>query len=138
MGYDIEKEKREAIEAGQRALHSLRAAQDNLSSARNWGLWDIFQGGFFSSMVKQSKMQHARQCMEQARYDQDNFSRELRDVSMIYDLHIETSDLLTFADVFFDNAFVDLMVQDRINKARRQIDEAIRRVEDVLRQLQRY
>ena len=31
MGYDIEKEKREAIEAGQRALHSLRAAQDNLS-----------------------------------------------------------------------------------------------------------
>lgn len=57
---------------------------------------------------------------------------------MIYDLHIETSDLLTFADVFFDNAFVDLMVQDRINKARRQIDEAIRRVEDVLRQLQRY
>ena len=43
MGYDIEKEKREAIEAGQRALHSLRAAQDNLSSARNWGLWDIFQ-----------------------------------------------------------------------------------------------
>ena len=126
MGYDIEKEKREAIEAGQRALHSLRAAQDN------------FQGGFFSSMVKQSKMQHARQCMEQARYDLDNFSRELRDVSMIYDLHIETSDLLTFADVFFDNAFVDLMVQDRINKARRQIDEAIRRVEDVLRQLQRY
>ena len=89
-------------------------------------------------MVKQSKMQHARQCMEQARYDLDNFSRELRDVSMIYYLHIETSDLLTFADVFFDNAFVDLMVQDRINKARRQIDEAIRRVEDVLRQLQRY
>ena len=30
MGYDIEKEKREAIEAGQRALSSLRTAEENL------------------------------------------------------------------------------------------------------------
>ena len=38
MGYDIEKEKREAIEAGQRALSSLRTAKENLNSAKNWGL----------------------------------------------------------------------------------------------------
>lgn len=36
MGYDIEKEKREAIEAGQRALSSLRTAKENLNSAKNW------------------------------------------------------------------------------------------------------
>ena len=30
MGYDIEKEKREAIEAGRRALNSLSAAKENL------------------------------------------------------------------------------------------------------------
>lgn len=138
MGYDIEKEKREAIDAGYRALQSLRAAQDYLSSASNWGLLDIFKGGFFTSMVKQSKMQQARQYIEQAKYDLDNFSRELRDVTMMCDLHLETGDFLSFADVFFDNAFVDLMVQDRISKARRQIDEAVRRVEDALRQLQRY
>ena len=41
MGYDIEKEKREAIEAGQRALSSLRTAEENLNSAKNWGLVDI-------------------------------------------------------------------------------------------------
>ena len=29
MGYDIEKEKREAIEAGRRALNSLQAAKEN-------------------------------------------------------------------------------------------------------------
>ena len=34
MGYDIEKEKREAIEAGQRALSSLRTAKENLNSAK--------------------------------------------------------------------------------------------------------
>lgn len=46
MGYDIEKEKREAIEAGQRALSSLRTAEENLNSAKNWGLVDMFGGGF--------------------------------------------------------------------------------------------
>ena len=38
MGYDIEKEKREAIEAGRRALNSLQTAKENLNSAKNWGL----------------------------------------------------------------------------------------------------
>ena len=41
MGYDIEKEKREAIEAGRRALNSLSAAKENLNSAKNWGLVDM-------------------------------------------------------------------------------------------------
>ena len=44
MGYDIEKEKREAIEAGRRALNSLQAAKENLNSAKNWGLVDMFGG----------------------------------------------------------------------------------------------
>lgn len=38
--YDIEKEKREAINAGNRALNSLRTARENLNSAKNWGLAD--------------------------------------------------------------------------------------------------
>ena len=38
MAYDLEKEKREAVDAGNRALRSLRAAQDNLNSAKNWGI----------------------------------------------------------------------------------------------------
>lgn len=51
MGYDIEKEKREAIEAGRKALNSLSAAKENLNSAKNWGLVDMFGGGFFSTML---------------------------------------------------------------------------------------
>ena len=46
--YDIEKmKKREAINAGNRALNSLRTARENLNSAKNWGLADMFVGGFF-------------------------------------------------------------------------------------------
>lgn len=39
MEYNLEKEKREAMEAGQRALRSLQAAQNNLNSAKNWGMF---------------------------------------------------------------------------------------------------
>ncbi len=51
MGYDIEKEKREAIEAGRRALKVFSAAKENLNSAKNWGLVDMFGGGFFTTML---------------------------------------------------------------------------------------
>lgn len=82
--YNYEKERREAIEAGQRALNSLRAAQKELESARNWGLVDLFGGGFISSMLKQGKMNTAQNHMEQARYDLQNFSKELRDVNEVW------------------------------------------------------
>lgn len=135
MTYDLEKEKREAIDAGSRALRSLRAAQDNLNSAKNWGIWDMFGGGFISTMVKHSKMDQAKQNMEEARNDLRNFSRELNDVNMTCHLDIETGDFLSFADWFFDGFVVDWMVQDRINQASRQLEEAICRVEGILRQL---
>lgn len=137
MSYDLEKEKREAMDAGNRALRSLKEAQNNLNSARNFGIWDMFGGGFISTMAKHSKMDRAKQNMEQAKYDLRNFSRELNDVNMACHLDIETGDFLSFADWFFDGFVVDWMVQDRINQASNQVAEAIRRVEGILRQLQR-
>ena len=136
MGYDMEKEKREAIDAGRRAINSLKTARDNLNSAKNWGLADMFGGGFFTTMFKQSKMEQARQNMEQAKYDLRNFSRELNDVNMACDLNLNTGDFLAFADYFFDGFVVDWMVQDRINNARHQVEEAIRRTEYIINQLQ--
>lgn len=73
--------------------------------------------------------------MEQAKYDLRNFSRELNDVNLALHLDLETGDFLSFADWFFDGFVVDWMVQDRINQAGRQVTEAIRRVESILRQL---
>ena len=56
MAYNFEKEKREAIDAGNKALESLRTAKENLDSAHNWGLFDMFAGGLISSLAKRSKM----------------------------------------------------------------------------------
>ncbi len=136
MTYDIQKEKREAIDAGRKAISSLETARDNLNSAKNWGLVDMFGGGFFTTMIKHSKIDQAKENMEQAKYDLRNFSIELRDVNMACDLNFDIGDFLTFADYFFDGFFVDWMVQDRISTAKRQVEEAIRRIENIVDQLQ--
>ena len=138
MAYDMEKEKREAIDAGRRALTSLREAQNDLNSAKNWGILDMIGGGFVTTMIKRGKMDQAKQNMEQAKHALRSFSRELNDVNTAFHLDIETRDFLSFADWFFDGFFVDWMVQDRISQASAQVAEAIRRVEDVLRQLEQY
>ena len=62
---------------------------------------------------------------------------ELNDVNMACNLNIDTGDFLSFADYFFDGFVVDWVVQDRINNAKRQVEEAIRRTESIVNQLQR-
>ena len=89
MAYDFEKERNEAIAAGERALTSLRAAREELRSAGNWGLVDLFGGGMISGLVKHSKMGNAQRYMEQAKLDLQSFSRELQDINMTHNLNFE-------------------------------------------------
>ena len=131
---DHEQERQEAIIAGERALDSLYEAQNQLRKARNWGIYDIIGGGFISSLIKHSKIDNARSCIERAKYDLQCFNRELRDVS--YDINVDVGDLLTFFDLM-DSFFADLLVQSRIADASRRIDDAIWRVQDILNPLRR-
>ena len=131
---DYEKERQEAIIAGERALDSLYEAQNQLRKARNWGIYDILGGGFISSLIKHSKIDNARSCIERARYDLQCFNRELRDVS--YDINVDIGDFLTFFDLM-DSFFADLLVQSRIADASRRIEDAIWRVQDILNHLKR-
>ncbi len=135
MAYDYERERTEAIDAGNRALYSLKLAQTDLNSARNWGVFDMVGGGMISSLAKQSKMNNAKQHMEQAKEDLYRFSRELQDVNINLNLNLETGDFLSFADWFFDNLAVDWMVQSRIEDASKQVGNAIYQVESILRNL---
>ncbi|MBP5163366.1 MAG: hypothetical protein ILP16_10390 [Spirochaetales bacterium] len=130
---DYLKEKQEAIEAGQRALSSLREAREHISTAKGFGLWDLFGGGGFVSLAKHYKIGRAKDAIERAKYDLQVFSRELRDVEMNLDINI--GDFLTIFDLM-DNFFADIMVQSRLSDASRRIDEAIRSVEQCLQTLQ--
>lgn len=133
--YDRQKELKEAVQAGQRALQCLYAARDELNKARNWGIVDMIGGGLISTLVKRSKISNAQSCMDQARTALKAFSDELDDVRDLQGLKIDTDDFLDFADWFFDGFVVDFLVQDRINTALSQVEDAIRRVENILRRL---
>lgn len=80
-------------------------------------------------------MDQAKQNMEQDKYDLQNFSRELNDVNMACNLNINTNDFLAFADYLLDGFVIDWMVQNRINKAKQQVREEIRRTENIIAQL---
>ena len=135
--YNRQKEIQEAIHAGENALRHLYSARDELRSAGNWGLLDMFGGNFLSGMMKHSKMDQARRSMENARNALASFRSELQDV---HDpaLNMDIDGFLTFADFFFDGFLVDLLVQSRISKAKQQVEDAIRRGEDTLRKLRQY
>ena len=132
MNETMAREIREARAAGIRALNSLRKAQDYLNSARGWGILDMLGGGMISTLVKHSKLESAREYLDQAEYDLQVFRRELADIRLP---DVQIGGMLAFADFFFDGFLADLLVQRRINEARRRIDEARRRVEDILRRL---
>ncbi|HIT90352.1 MAG TPA: hypothetical protein IAC41_08035 [Candidatus Merdenecus merdavium] len=134
MGYDLNKEIKEAINAGENALRSLKEAQKYLNSAGNWGLVDIFGGGFFTDMIKHSKINNARQCMEAARQDLRSFQRELNDIDE-YIPNIDVGDFLTFADFFFDGFLADVFVQSKISDAKRNVEDAIFRVQNLVSRL---
>ena len=136
--YNRDREIREAVEAGERALRSLKEAKRNLGSARGWGIIDMFGGRGVSGLLKHVKIGDARSSLNRAKDDLDLFRRELYDVRDIQGLDIEVGNFLTFADFFFDGFLADVMVQSRIRKAQRKIDDAIDRVEELLEKLRRY
>ena len=70
--------------------------------------------------------------MPSARQDLWEFRNEL---SYLPEININIDGFLTFADFFFDGFLSDVFIQSRINDAKRQLDEAIRRTESVLSQL---
>jgi len=132
-----EQEIREALQAADNALFHLRQAQRQLRSARNWGLYDLFGGGFFSTLIKHSKMNRARNEVEAARDAVCRFSRELSDVAGSAQFEMDTDDFLSFADYFFDGFMADYMMQNRIGRARDQVDNAIVRISRIRDQLSR-
>lgn len=135
--YDAEKERQEAIRAGERALNSLRDAEHYLGGARLWGIVDLFGGGGLSGLLKHSKLSDASRSVERAKADLRSFQKELGDVAGLENMQVDIGGFLTFADFFFDGLIADWLVQSKIQNARRQVSEAIARVEQILTVLRR-
>ena len=65
------------------------------------------------------------------------FQKELEDVEMAVSADLNLGGLLSFADYFFDNFFVDWMIQDKIRSAEKQVKHGLSMVRQTIQVLQR-
>lgn len=125
------------IAAADDAIDHLRSAQKQLDQAYNWGVYDMYMGGMIGSFIKYYKLQKAQREIEGAKQAVLQFVENLRvsNFDASAGLRIDIDDFLSFADIFLDNAFVDLMVQMRILEAQKQVSQAIEQIELIRDQL---
>ena len=110
-------ELREAIQAGEGALISLRQVSSDLGSAAGWGTWDLLGGGMISTMIKHSKIDTAKQNAHLAQRELQRFQKELADADQRLHLSLEIGGFSKFADYFFDGLIADWVVQSKIRAA---------------------
>lgn len=125
----------EALDAGEQALNALYRAKDELKGASNWGIVDMIGGGLISTFAKRSHMGNANDALAYAREALQRYAKEVRDVDRLADIDLDLGGFMGAADYLFDNFAIDLLVQDKIENARRDVDRAIAQVENMQNQL---
>ena len=143
MASDFEKERQKAlrqkaIAAGNEALTKLRRAQNQLETARGWGVLDMLGGGIITSMTKHDKMNDAEGYISDARKSLRAFDKELKELQNLNDLqniNLDTRDFIGMTDLLFDNLGSDIAMQRRILDAHQKIQRAINKVSDIMRKL---
>jgi hypothetical protein len=105
---------REAVSAGEGAVSRLDDALESLKKAEGWGGWDMLGGGLIADSIKHSHIDDACASVSEAKAMIDQFRRELAEVRVDAELHIEIGGFATFADFFFDGLISDWVVQSKI------------------------
>lgn len=123
-----------AVNIINRLLPLLDEAERNLSSARNWSIFDVLGGGFFVDLFKHSKLSKAQGNMEQVNSLMNELSCILRGINIPADCTMEVGNFVTFADFLFDGFFVDAYVTSKIMGS---IDQ-VRKMKTKLSDLKKY
>lgn len=130
----IENQQQEIVEAraaGQETLQAITDIEKELSGAESWGMLDMFGGGLMTSVIKHSHLDNTQRKIDHLQDLLSRFHTELSDIRVTADIQVQTTDFLRFADYFFDNLFIDWMVQDQINATQRQIAQLEQEVSDI-------
>ena len=77
---EIIKEIKEAQNAGYVTSEVLEKVEENLKSAKNWGIYDLVGGDFFGAMMKHSRIDEAQRLLQESIYKLNAFEKELKDV----------------------------------------------------------
>lgn len=126
------KEVEESIEAGRNLYEEIICTKEILQSAKNWGTIDLLGGDFLSSMAKHQKVDEAQNHFSRVSNLLANFNNELKDIN-IDSLSFSTT-TKTF-DIFFDNIFTDISVNNQISRSYEDIYILQQKVEEILESL---
>lgn len=127
------KEIEEAYSVGRRLLIEVNEAEEYLRSAKNWGIFDIAGGDIVSTIAKHNKINKANDKFEKIGYLISKFNKELGDINLN---NVSFSTTTITLDLFFDNIFTDISVQNKINDSIDNMELLKIRVENIMRNLQ--
>lgn len=129
------REIQEAIHAGSAVKASLEQAEEKLSSAKNWGTYDLLGGGMISTAIKHGRIDEASAHIHDAQHGLRTLEKELRDLNWNTNMTgVDMSGMLKFADYFFDGLIADWIVQGRINSS---LESVQTRIHDMNRLIDR-
>lgn len=133
----LDKELKEAVNAGDSLIEVLEEAKKEFESAKSWGTMDMLGGGVMSSMIKRGHIENANRVLNEVQYLVKSFKKELNDVNISLDMKYVSGDFSDMTDIFFDNFFSDIMVQDKINNALNNVNRTLRVVERNTKELRK-
>ena len=129
------RELKEAVSAGNSALHTAKQVLSSLDSAEGWGTWDLIGGGLISDLAKHSHLDTAQGSIETLQSQLRRFKTELADVKISADTQVNVDGFLRFADYFFDGLFTDWTVLGKIHQSQEQVRSTRNQIEAVLSRL---
>jgi DNA repair exonuclease SbcCD ATPase subunit len=132
-----QKEIKEAVSAGTRALGSAISILSSLDNAQNWGTYDLVNGGLIAGMAKHSYLDEAQNKVITLQSQLRKFKTELTDITIQADMKVNVDGFLRFADYFYDGLFSDWAVLDRIGQSKSSVHSVKTKIENVLSKLDR-
>lgn len=126
---------REAIEAGNITLGLLNQAWNELNSASSFGLADLFGLDIIGGIGKHIKIDAAKKALTQAQQQVVHFQKELADLGNSFSQSVDIDGVWSFMDFALDGLIVDFLMQDKIDKAKNNVNTCIEQVDQILEEL---
>ncbi|MCR5612680.1 hypothetical protein [Treponema sp.] len=111
-------------------LGELNSAENNLKSARTWGIFDMFGGGFITDLIKHSKIDNAKNAMDRVNFLMEKLRSQITQLRQgDYTMNVNT--WLTVADFLFDGMFVDIYMFSKIMQSLDEVRKLKYRIESL-------
>ncbi|MBN2652507.1 MAG: hypothetical protein JXR63_08990 [Spirochaetales bacterium] len=122
------RELNEAKDVGEQITTQLNQALSALESAADWGVCDIFGGGFIATSGKYARIDKARNFVAKTQVLMNRYKKELADADIKIEKLINIGELSTFADYLIDGFVFDLFAQYKINKSIKRVQEILDKI----------